>query len=177
MSRIAKNPVQIPKGVEVSLEGSHLIVKGSKGTLSAMLHPSVKVSVDTTEIKVNTDKNNRGINSLAGTTRALINNMVVGVNAGYEKKLTLIGVGYRAQAKGTSVSLSLGYSHPVEYVAPLGISIETPSQTEIVVKGIDKQLVGQVAANIRAYRPPEPYKGKGVRYSDEEIVKKEAKKK
>jgi len=177
MSRIAKNPIGLPNGVEIRLEGLSLTVKGAKGILSSKIHPKVVVELDKNEIRVVTDKENKEVNALAGTTRAIINNMVVGVSSGYERKLTLVGVGYRAQAKGSSISLSLGYSHPVEYVAPSGITLETPSQTEIIVKGVDKQVVGQVSANIRAYRPPEPYKGKGVRYSDEEIVKKEAKKK
>ncbi len=177
MSRVAKNPIALPKGVEAKLDGNRLTVKGAKGTMSADLHPNVQVEVEAGVIKVNADKTNKTVNALAGTTRANINNMVVGVSAGYERKLTLVGVGYRAQGKGNSISLSLGFSHPVEYAAPQGITIETPSQTEIVVKGCDRQVVGQVAANIRAYRPPEPYKGKGIRYSDEEIVRKEAKKK
>jgi len=157
--------------------GTRLTVKGAKGTLSSDLHPSVQVEIESGLVRVIPNKADKTINALAGTTRANINNMVVGVSAGYERKLTLVGVGYRAQSKGNSVSLSLGYSHPVEYEAPSGITIETPTQTEILVKGIDKQVVGQVAANIRAYRSPEPYKGKGIRYSDEEIIKKEAKKK
>lgn len=177
MSRVAKNPIAIPKGVVVKLEGTRLIVNGAKGTLFAEIHPSVQVELDSQVIRVIPDKTNKIVNSLAGTTRANINNMVIGVNSGYERRLTLVGVGYRAQSKGSSVSLSLGFSHPVEYHVPDGITIETPTQTEIVVKGIDKQIVGQVAANIRSYRAPEPYKGKGVRYSDEEIIRKEAKKK
>jgi large subunit ribosomal protein L6 len=177
MSRVAKIPIVLPKGVEASLAGTRLTVKGGKGTLSSDLHPSVQVEIEPGFIKVIPNKTDKTINALAGTTRANISNMVVGVSAGYEKKLTLVGVGYRAQSKGNSVSLSLGFSHPVEYEAPAGISLETPTQTEIVVKGIDKQVVGQVAANIRSYRSPEPYKGKGIRYSDEEIIKKEAKKK
>jgi large subunit ribosomal protein L6 len=177
MSRVAKLPIALPKGVEANLNGNELTIKGAKGTLVAELHPKVEIEISSSIIKVIPDKANSSINALAGTTRANINNMVVGVSQGYEKKLNLIGVGYRAQAKGNSVSLSLGYSHPVEYLAPLGVTIETPTQTEILVKGIDRQVVGQVAANIRAYRSPEPYKGKGIRYSDEVIVKKEAKKK
>jgi len=177
MSRVAKIPITLPKGVEVNLVGTRLTVKGAKGTLSSDLHPSVQVEIESGLVRVIPNKADKTINALAGTTRANINNMVVGVSAGYERKLTLVGVGYRAQSKGNSVSLSLGYSHPVEYEAPSGITIETPTQTEILVKGIDKQVVGQVAANIRAYRSPEPYKGKGIRYSDEEIIKKEAKKK
>ncbi|CAG1022073.1 50S ribosomal protein L6 [Methylococcales bacterium] len=177
MSRVAKNPIAIPKSVEIKLEGNQITVKGSKGVLTANIHPSVKLELGPEAIRVIPDKSNKIVNSLAGTTRANIYNMVTGVNTGYERKLTLVGVGYRAQGKGNSVSLSLGFSHPVEYQAPDGVVIETPTQTEIVVKGIDKQVVGQVAANIRSYRPPEPYKGKGVRYFDEEIIRKEAKKK
>jgi large subunit ribosomal protein L6 len=177
MSRVAKNPIALPKGVEANLNGTRLTVKGAKGTLVSDLHPQVQVQIEAGVIQVLSDRDNKTVNALAGTTRANINNMVIGVSAGYERKLTLVGVGYRAQSKGTTLSLSLGYSHPVEFEAPAGITLETPSQTEILVKGLDKQVVGQVAANIRAYRPPEPYKGKGVRYSDEEIIKKEAKKK
>jgi large subunit ribosomal protein L6 len=177
MSRVAKNPIPLPKGVEADLEGTRLTVKGAKGILVSDLHPSVQVKVGSEAIKVTPDKTSKTINALAGTTRANINNMVVGVSVGYEKKLTLVGVGYRAQGKGNSISLSLGFSHPVEYEAPAGVTIETPTQTEILIKGTDKRLVGQVAANIRSYRPPEPYKGKGIRYSDEEIIRKEAKKK
>jgi large subunit ribosomal protein L6 len=177
MSRVAKNPIPLPKGVEVVLRDHQITVKGSKGTLSARLHSIVEVSVSDGFITVASDPNDRRKDALAGTTRANIANMVTGVSAGYERKLTMVGVGYRAQAKGQTVSLSLGYSHPIEFTAPTGITIETPSQTEIIVKGCDRQQVGQVAANIRAYRPPEPYKGKGVRYADEQIVLKEAKKK
>lgn len=177
MSRIAKNPIPIPKGVQATLGENEITVKGGKGTLTARLHPLVEVEVTDGVITIGYDRNDRQKNALAGTTRANIANMVTGVSAGYERKLTMVGVGYRAQAKGQTVSLSLGFSHPVEFTAPPGITIETPSQTEIVIKGCDRQQVGQVAANIRAYRPPEPYKGKGVRYADEQIVKKEAKKK
>jgi large subunit ribosomal protein L6 len=177
MSRIAKNPIPIPKGVQATLGENEITVKGGKGTLTTRLHPLVEVEVTDGVITIGYDRNDRQKNALAGTTRANIANMVTGVSAGYERKLTMVGVGYRAQAKGQTVSLSLGFSHPVEFTAPPGITIETPSQTEIVIKGCDRQQVGQVAANIRAYRPPEPYKGKGVRYADEQIVKKEAKKK
>lgn len=177
MSRVAKNPVVLPKGVEVKQDGQSLLIKGSKGTLSTTVHPNVKFTIDTNSIVIAPDKSNKANNALSGTTRALLNNMVVGVSSGYEKKLILVGVGYRAQAKGSVLSLSLGYSHPVDFDVPEGITIETPTQTEIVIKGVSKQVVGQVAANIRAYRPPEPYKGKGIKYSDEEIVRKEAKKK
>lgn len=177
MSRVAKNPIALPKGVEAKLEGRCLTIKGAKGTLTADLHPSVNIEVNADIIQVIPDKSNKSVNALSGTTRANINNMVVGVSSGYEKKLTLFGVGYRAQGRGSSVSLSLGFSHPIEYEAPAGVTIETPTQTEILIKGSDKQIVGQVAANIRSYRPPEPYKGKGIRYFNEEILKKEAKKK
>jgi large subunit ribosomal protein L6 len=177
MSRVAKNPVVLPKGVEAKLEGHKLTVKGAKGSLSRDLHPKVKVEVAEGAISVITDRSDKLVNALAGTTRANINNMVTGVSTGYERKLSLVGVGYRATAKGATLSLTLGYSHPVEFEAPEGVGIETPTQTEIVVRGCDKQVVGQVAANIRAYRAPEPYKGKGIRYSDEQIIRKEAKKK
>lgn len=175
MSRVAKNPVQVPSGVEVTLGDQTIKIKGSKGELTHEVHPSVELSQEDNILKfaARTDD----ANALAGTTRALVNNMVTGVSQGFEKKLTLIGVGYRAQAQGKSLNLSLGFSHPVVYEVPEGITVETPSQTEVIVKGIDKQKVGQVAANIRAYRPPEPYKGKGVRYTDEHVVRKEAKKK
>jgi large subunit ribosomal protein L6 len=177
MSRVAKKPVIIPKNVEVNLNGRELTVKGAKGVLTVKLHPEVNVNVTEGAITIESDRTNKVVNALAGTTRANLYNMVVGVSAGYEKKLSMVGVGYRAQSKGNVLSLSLGYSHPIEYQAPEGIIIETPSQTDILVKGCDKQAVGQVAANIRAYRPPEPYKGKGVRYANEDVVRKEAKKK
>lgn len=177
MSRVAKNPIQIPAGVEVTLSGQSVKVKSSKGELIHETHASVEVTQQDSVLTFAARDTAASSNALAGTTRAVVNNMVAGVSAGFEKKLTLIGVGYRAQAQGKTLNLSLGFSHPVEYVVPEGITIETPSQTEVIVKGIDKQLVGQVAANIRAYRPPEPYKGKGVRYSDEHVIRKEAKKK
>jgi large subunit ribosomal protein L6 len=177
MSRVAKNPVLLPKGVEIKLDGSSLTIKGPKGTLGSIVPAGVELHVASSEIAVKADQSDKRLNSLAGTTRAVIQNMVTGVSSGYQRKLTLVGVGYRAAAKGNTLSLSLGFSHPVEFLAPDGIQIETPSQTEVVVNGCDKQRVGQVAANIRAYRPPEPYKGKGVRYSDEDVVRKEAKKK
>ena len=177
MSRIAKTPVTIPKGVDVTLTGNTMTVKGSKGQLSFDINPAVGVTVVDNVIQMQWDKDDQNSIAQAGTARALANSMVIGVSAGFEKKLTLIGVGYRAQAKGSVLSLSLGFSHPVDFQVPAGITVETPSQTEIVVKGSDKQLVGEVAAKIRAYRPPEPYKGKGVRYSDENVAKKEAKKK
>ena len=177
MSRIAKAPVSIPAGVEIKLDGNSLTVKGVKGLLSHSLHPVVSLNIVDNILQVVWDQDDKKATAQAGTARAILNNMVTGVSTGFEKKLTLIGVGYRAQAKDNFLSLSLGFSHPVDYLVPAGISIETPTQTEIVVRGTDKQLVGEVSAKIRAYRPPEPYKGKGVRYADEHVVRKEAKKK
>ncbi len=177
MSRIAKAPVLIPSGVNVKLDGNNLLVKGKNGELSYDFNQAVSLTIDENIIQVVWDKNDKKATAQAGTARAIANNMVTGVSAGFEKKMTLIGVGYRAQAKGNILSLSLGYSHPVDFNVPNGISVETPTQTEIVIKGSNKQLVGEVAAKIRAYRPPEPYKGKGVRYSDEHVARKEAKKK
>ncbi len=176
MSRVANNPVSIPKGVEAEINALHISVKGPRGTLDMGFNENIEVNIDADQIMFAT-KDNGISNALAGTTRALVNNMVIGVSKGFEKKLKLVGVGYRAQMQGDKLNLTLGFSHPVEFTAPVGITIETPSQTEIVVKGINKQSVGQTAANIRAYRKPEPYKGKGVRYDDETIVLKEAKKK
>jgi large subunit ribosomal protein L6 len=176
MSRVANNPVTIPSGVEINIAGQTVTVKGGKGSLSHVIHPAVQISREENVLKF-THNDMDNANALAGTTRALLNNMVTGVSQGFEKKLQLVGVGYRAQAQGKVLNLTLGFSHPVEFPVPEGITIETPSQTEVVVKGTDKQVVGQVAANIRAYRPPEPYKGKGIKYSDEQIVRKEAKKK
>ena len=177
MSRIANAPVEIPAGVEVSLNGAEISIKGAKGSLSRSVHPDVEVSQIGTTLKATARSNAKKTIALAGTTRALINNMVTGVTQGFEKKLSLVGVGYRAKAQGSKLDLTLGFSHPVQYEVPEGIKIETPSQTEIVISGVDKQIVGQVAADIRAYRPPEPYKGKGVRYTDEHVTRKEAKKK
>lgn len=174
MSRIAKNPISIPKGVEFNRQGSTLRVKGAKGELSMELHPTIEVSNDDGVLSF--APGDGGTMAMAGTMRALVNNMVEGVSNGFERKLNLVGVGYRAQAQGSKLNLQLGFSHPVEFEVPDGVSVETPSQTEIVVRGADKQKVGQVAAKIRSYRPPEPYKGKGVRYSDERVVMKEAKK-
>ena len=176
MSRIANNPVELPSGVEFSMVGNVVTIKGSKGQLQHNLHPLVSVSQDGSQLKMEKNDDSKSANALVGTTRALLQNIVTGVTVGYERKLTVIGVGYRAQVQGKVLDLTLGFSHPVKFEIPEGITIETPSQTEIVIKGIDKQQVGQVAANIRAYRPPEPYKGKGVRYSDEHVVRKEAKK-
>jgi large subunit ribosomal protein L6 len=177
MSRIANAPVEIPAGVEISLSNSEITVKGSKGTLTRAIHPDVSVAQEDSALKTTANINSKQAIALAGTTRALLNNMVVGVTQGFEKKLALVGVGYRAKAQGNKLDLTLGFSHPVQYDVPEGISVATPSQTEIVVSGADKQAVGQVAADIRAYRSPEPYKGKGVRYADEHVARKEAKKK
>lgn len=178
MSRIAKKPVSIPSGVDVKVDGQMISVKGSKGQMQQALSELVDVAQnDANELVVSVREDNKQSWAMAGTTRALVNNLVTGVSEGFEKKLTLIGVGYRAQAQGKVLNLTLGFSHPVNYELPEGVTAETPSQTEIVVKGIDKQKVGQVAAEIRAFRPPEPYKGKGVRYADEHVVRKEAKKK
>ena len=175
MSRVANNPVQLPGGVEVKLNGNDLTVKGSKGTLALSVVEGVQVSQDDNVLTFAFESDQS--KAMAGTTRALVNNMVLGVSEGWEKKLVLNGVGYRAKASGKSVNLTLGLSHPVDYQLPEGVTAETPSQTEIVVKGIDKQAVGQAAAEIRSFRPPEPYKGKGVRYADEHVRRKEAKKK
>ncbi len=174
MSRIAKSPIRVPAGVEIDIKGGEVKVKGPKGNLALQLHPNVSLEKDEDCYLVSPAGD--GDVAMAGTFRSLIHNMVVGVSAGFEKKLALVGVGYRAQAQGKNLNLSLGYSHPIEYTTPEGITIEVPSQTEIVVKGCDKQKVGQVASEIRAFRPPEPYKGKGVRYADERVVRKEAKK-
>jgi len=177
MSRIANAPVALPNGVEVTLSGSSIKVKGSKGELEWSAHRLVSVNQEDAQLKISANDDSKHAVALAGTTRALINNMVTGVTDGFEKKLTIIGVGYRAQAQGQKLNLTLGFSHPVVYEVPEGIKVETPSNTEIVVSGIDKQKVGQVAAEIRAYRKPEPYKGKGVRYADEYVARKQAKKK
>ncbi|HKJ22733.1 MAG TPA: 50S ribosomal protein L6 [Gammaproteobacteria bacterium] len=176
MSRIANYPVQIPKGVEVSLDGTTLRVKGGKGELSHEVHNLVSVTQEEGLLRFAANNKSKAARALSGTTRALTQNMVTGVSEGFEVKLDIIGVGYRAAVQGKNLNLTLGFSHPVNFAIPEGITIETPTQTEIVVKGVDKQLVGHVAANIRAYRPPEPYKGKGVKYSDERIIRKEAKK-
>ena len=177
MSRVAKNPVDVPTGVEVKIDGQAVTVKGGKGSLEHAVHNSVAISQEGNVLKFAPKDGSKTAMALAGTTRSLLNNMVLGVSQGFEKKLLLVGVGYRAQSQGQKLNLTLGFSHPVEYTAPEGVSVETPSQTEIIIKGADKQKVGQVAAEIRAYRPPEPYKGKGVKYHDEIIVRKEAKKK
>lgn len=177
MSRVAKSPVKLPSGVEIKADGQTLTVKGGKGSLQLELNKLVTVSQDDGQLSVRPAEESQQAWAQAGTARAIINNMVKGVSEGYEQKLELVGVGYRAQAAGKVLNLSLGFSHPVAYEMPEGITAETPSQTEILIKGIDKQLVGQVAANVRAYRPPEPYKGKGIRYAGEQVRRKEAKKK
>ncbi len=177
MSRVASSPVEVPKGVEITLSGQSVKVKGGQGELHFEVHQAVEVKQEENVLTFAARDGAKASRALAGTTRALVNNMVTGVSAGFEKKLQLNGVGYRAAAKGKILNLTLGFSHPVNYALPEGVTAETPSQTEIILKGIDKQLVGQVAAEIRAYRPPEPYKGKGVRYADEHVRRKEAKKK
>lgn len=176
MSRVARAPISLPKGVEVKLNGETVEVKSGGNALSMPLPADIKLNIEADTVSV-AEESIVANTAMCGTVRANLNNMVTGVSKGFEKKLTLIGVGYRAQAQGKKLNLTLGFSHPVEYAVPEGITIETPSQTEIVVKGANKQVVGQVAAEIRAYRPPEPYKGKGVRYHDERVVMKEAKKK
>ncbi len=177
MSRIAKSPVTVPSGVDVKLDGESITVKGAKATLSQALHASVEIKHEGDSITFVPRDGGKIAHAMSGTMRALVNNMVVGVTAGFEKKLQLNGVGYRAKAEGKSVNLTLGFSHPVDYLLPEGVTAETPSNTEIVLRGSDKQLLGQAAAEIRAFRPPEPYKGKGVRYADEYVRRKEAKKK
>jgi len=177
MSRIAKKPLPLPKGVEFNHSSDVLKVKGPKGELTMTVNSEVEIVVEDDVANVKPRSGSRFSSAIAGTTRALISNMLTGVTAGFERKLALVGVGYRAKMQGKKLDLTLGFSHPVVYEVPDGIDIETPSQTEIIIKGIDKQKVGQVAAEIRQYRPPEPYKGKGVRYADERVVLKEAKKK
>lgn len=177
MSRIAKNPVVLPKGVEVALTANQVTVKGPLGSLTQFILPAVNVEKEGEALLCRALENQPNGSAMSGTMRALVNNMVTGVTKGFEKKLTLIGVGYKAQAQGAKLNLSLGYSHPIVHEMPNGIKVETPTQTEILIKGIDRQLVGQVAAEVRSYRSPEPYKGKGIRYSDEVVVIKETKKK
>jgi len=177
MSRIANKPVEIPSGVEVNVSGQTISVKGKNGKLSLEVNEKVAVKQEDNVLQFSGREGVADSVAMAGTMRSLTNNLVIGVSEGFEKKLTLIGVGYRAQAQGNVLNLTLGFSHPVNYKLPEGITAETPSQTEIVIKGSDKQKVGQAAAEIRAFRPPEPYKGKGVRYSDERVIRKEAKKK
>ena len=175
MSRVAKKPITVPSGIEVKISGRSVSVKGPKGNLNIDLHETVNIAQEGEALSFTPVTEASW--AMTGTMRSLVNNMVSGVSEGFEKKLTLIGVGYRAKAQGNSLNLQLGFSHPVDYAVPEGITVETPSQTEILVKGADKQKVGQVSAEIRAYRPPEPYKGKGVRYADEYVIRKEAKKK
>jgi len=177
MSRVAKKPIELPKGVDVTVSGADVTVKGPKGSLQQKIHSMVEMKQDGSQLIFAARNDMPGAWAQAGTARALINNLVTGVSKGFERKLELVGVGYRAQAQGKVLNLTLGFSHPVNYAVPEGVTIETPSQTEIVVRGSDRQKAGQVAADIRAYRPPEPYKGKGVKYSDEVIMRKEAKKK
>ena len=177
MSRVAKAPVDLVSGVEVSIAGQDVTVKGKNGTLARTFNDLVAITQEENQLVIAPKAESIAGWAKAGTARSLLNAMVIGVSKGFEKKLELNGVGYRAQAQGSKLNLTLGFSHPVAYEMPAGITVETPSQTEIIVKGADKQVVGQVAANIRAYRPPEPYKGKGVRYSDEVVRRKEAKKK
>lgn len=177
MSRIAKNPVSLPGGTEVTIKEDTIVAKGPIGELTMNKHPLVSVNQEDGMLQVAANDESSQARAMSGTTRSLLSNLVTGVSSGFEKKLTIIGVGYRAQVQGKNLNLSLGFSHPVLYPIPEGITIEAPSQTELVVKGADKQKVGQVAAEIRRYRPPEPYKGKGVRYTDEYVVRKQAKKK
>jgi len=177
MSRIAKEPVELPKGVEFKQDGNVVTVKGGKGSLSLELNNEVQLSQEENTLLVAARSGSRFAAAMSGTTRALLANMVHGVSEGFVRKLELVGVGYRAQAQGNKLNLTLGFSHPVVYDVPEGVTVETPSQTEVLVAGSDKQKVGQVASEIRRFRPPEPYKGKGVRYSDERVVRKEAKKK
>lgn len=177
MSRVANAPVVLPKGVEATVSDNGIAVKGSKGNLNLDLHEAVAVAKDGDTLNISAKDGSRESTALAGTFRALINNMVVGVSEGFQKKLELQGVGYRAKAQGNTLNITVGYSHPIDYNLPAGVTAETPSQTEIVISGADKQQVGQVAAEIRKFRPPEPYKGKGIRYSNERVYRKEAKKK
>ena len=176
MSRVAKNPINILDGVNISVDDKNVTVKGSKGELYFLLSLSISSDIDDNAITVSYDESNQKSVALAGTTRSIINNMIIGVSVGFEKKLELIGVGYRAKASGKLLELTLGFSHPVKYQLPDDVQVETPSQTEVVLKSHNKQILGQVAAEIRAFRPPEPYKGKGVRYADEQVKRKEAKK-
>jgi large subunit ribosomal protein L6 len=175
MSRVAKDPIQLPKGVEIMLNGCDLTVKGGKGTLALSLSEGIQVRQDDDVLNLSYTSNQ--LSAIAGTTRALVSNMVKGVSEGWEKKLLLNGVGYRAKVTGNVVNLTVGLSHPVDYQLPQGVSAESPSPTEVILKGIDKHAVGQAAAELRSFRPPEPYKGKGIRYADEIVHRKEAKKK
>lgn len=177
MSRVAKAPVTLPKGVEVTINGQEVQVKGAKGALSTTLHALVELKNEDGVLKLSPRETTQDGWMQTGTARALVNNLVVGVSAGFERKLQLIGVGYKAAAKGKVLNLALGFSHPIDFALPEGVTAETPTPTEIILKSSNKQLLGQVAAKVRGYRPPEPYKGKGVRYADENVLRKEAKKK
>jgi large subunit ribosomal protein L6 len=177
MSRVAKKPVELAKGVSAELQGRSVTIKGPKGSLTLQVNSEIEVKVDGGTLNVAARSGSNFANAMGGTTRALLANMVTGVSTGFTRKLELVGVGYRASVQGQKLNLALGFSHPVEYAVPKGITIKTPSQNEIIIEGMDRQQVGQVAAELRGFRPPEPYKGKGVRYSDEQIVLKEAKKK
>ena len=177
MSRVGKMPVTVPQGVDVSINSAQISVKGSGGTLSVAAHALVKVVNEAGQVTFTPVDDSREANAMSGTLRQLVNNMVTGVTKGFEKKLTLVGVGYKAAAQGSKLNLAVGYSHPVNMDMPEGIKVETPAPTEIIIKGADRQRVGQIAAEIRAVRPPEPYKGKGIRYADEKITIKETKKK
>jgi large subunit ribosomal protein L6 len=177
MSRVAKAPVTLPQGVEVTQNGRQVTVKGSKGTLNFTLHELVELKQEDGVLRTVPAQDTQAAWMQTGTARAVLNNLVIGVSKGFERKLQLVGVGYKAQAKGNIVNLNLGFSHPIDYTLPEGVTAETPTPTEILLKSTDKQLLGQAAADIRAFRSPEPYKGKGVRYSDEVILRKEAKKK
>jgi large subunit ribosomal protein L6 len=177
MSRVAKQPIEVPKGVEVTINGQLVSAKGPKGQETVTLHADVSAQLEEGVLGVKTHRADQKSVAMTGTMRSLLNNLVVGVSTGFEKKLELRGVGYRAQAQGAKLNLTLGFSHPVVHSIPAGITVETPSQTEVIVRGTSKQVVGQVAADIRSYRPPEPYKGKGVRYVGEYVAMKEAKKK
>lgn len=177
MSRVAKSPVTIPAGVTVTINGQDVQVKGAKGELSTVLHDLVAIAQEGTELKLSPREDSQAAWMQAGTARAVMSNLVIGVSAGFERRLQLIGVGYKAAAKGKVLNLALGFSHPVDYNLPEGVTAETPTPTEIILKSVNKQLLGQAAANVRAYRPPEPYKGKGVRYVGENVLRKEAKKK
>lgn len=176
MSRVAKNPIPLPSGVAAEIGGESVVIKGKRGTMSRSLSPLVGVTLSEGALAIAPRSETKAANMMAGTYRALLANMVLGVSSGFKKKLEINGVGYRAQVQGNTLNLTLGYSHPIKLEIPEGITIKTPSVTEVLVEGNDKQQVGQVAANIRAFRPPEPYKGKGIKYSDEVIIRKEAKK-
>jgi len=177
MSRVGKQPVTVPAGVDVSINGAQISVKGTGGTLNLTLNSLVTVANDAGKLSFKAANESREADAMSGTMRQLVNNMVVGVTKGFEKKLSLVGVGYKAQATGTKLNLAVGYSHPVNFDMPAGITVATPTPTEILIKGADRQRVGQIAAEVRAVRPPEPYKGKGIRYADEKITIKETKKK